>query len=143
MLTRRFGLFSLMSSRFSASALGDRASARGAPGTHHAAALLAAVEPGRSAAVERAPALVQALAAGPVVAAGAAQQVLVRVSAVTGSPPAVGLAVLHKSGRKERRHLGHDSVTNVVWETSQKQCRQKLGLRIASSDPVKHVPSAP
>lgn len=66
--------------------------------TDHAAALLAAVQPGCSAAVERASALVQTLAAGPVVTAGTAEQILVRVSAVTGSPPAVRLPVLHNRG---------------------------------------------
>lgn len=68
--------------------------------TDHAAALLAAVQPGRSAAVERASALVQTLAAGPVVTAGTAEQVFVWVCAVTGSPPAVRLPVLHDRGHR-------------------------------------------
>ncbi|KAG7242664.1 hypothetical protein INR49_020037, partial [Caranx melampygus] len=62
----------------------------------HAAALLAAVQPGRSAAVECASTLVQTLAAGPVVTAGTTEQILVWVAAVTGSPPAVRLSVLHR-----------------------------------------------
>lgn len=68
--------------------------------THHAAALLAAVQPGRPAAIERASALVQTLAAGPVVTGGAAEQILVWVSAVTGSPPAVRLPVLHDRSKQ-------------------------------------------
>lgn len=60
----------------------------------HAAALLAAVQPGCSAAVERASTLVQTLAAGPVVTAGTAKQIFLCVFTVTGSPPAVCLAVL-------------------------------------------------
>lgn len=63
--------------------------------TDHAAALLAAVQPGRSAAIECASTLVQALAVGPVVAARTAEQILVWISAVTGSPPAVRLRLLH------------------------------------------------
>lgn len=68
--------------------------------THHAAALLAAVQPGCSAAIERASALVQTLAAGPVVTAGTAEQILVWVCAVTGSPPAVCLPVLQDRGHR-------------------------------------------
>ena len=64
------------------------------PCTDHAAALLAAIQPGRSAAVQRAAALVQTLTAGPVVAAGTAEQILIRVAAVAGSPSAVRLPVL-------------------------------------------------
>lgn len=60
----------------------------------HAAALLAAIQPGCSAAVECASTLVQTLAAGSVVTAGTAEQILIWVSAVTGSPPAVCLPVL-------------------------------------------------
>lgn len=60
----------------------------------HAAALLAAVQPGRSTAVKRASTLVQTLAAGPVVTSRTAEQILIRVSTVTWSPPAVRLSVL-------------------------------------------------
>lgn len=70
--------------------------------TDQAAALLAAVQPGRSAGVEGASALVQALTAGPVVAARTAEEILVWVPAVAGSSPAVGVAVLHSRG-----HRGH------------------------------------
>lgn len=69
-------------------------------GTDQAAALLAAVEPGGPAGVEGPSALVQALAAGPVVTAGTAEEVLVRVPAVAGSSPAVGVAVLHSRGHR-------------------------------------------
>lgn len=68
--------------------------------TDQAAALLAAVQPGRSAGVEGASALVQALAAGPVVAARTAEEILVWVPAVAGSSPAVGVAVLHSRGHR-------------------------------------------
>lgn len=68
--------------------------------TDQAAALLAAVQPGRSAGVEGAPALVQALTAGSVVAAGAAEEILVWVPTVAGSSPAVRVAVLHSRGQR-------------------------------------------
>lgn len=70
---------------------------------YHAAALLAAVQPGGPAAVQGASALVQALAAGPAVTAGTAEQILVRVGAVAGSPPAVRLPVLQGKGRRCQR----------------------------------------
>lgn len=95
--------------------------------TDHAAALLAAVQPGRSAAVERASALVQTLAAGPVVAAGTAEQILVGVSAVTGSPPAVRLPVLHIRGNSQGLIV---ALAYSVWLTSKQQCQQKLQLHI-------------
>lgn len=66
--------------------------------TDQAAALLAAVQPGRSAGVEGASALVQALTAGPVVAARTAEEVLVWVPAIAASPSAVCVAVLHSRG---------------------------------------------
>lgn len=62
--------------------------------TNHAAALLAAVHPRGPAAVERSSALVQTMAAGPVVTTRAAEQILLRVCTVTGSPPAVSLPIL-------------------------------------------------
>lgn len=68
--------------------------------TDQAAALLAAVQPGRSAGVEGASALVQALTAGPVVAARTAEEVLVWVLAIAASPPAVRVAVLHSRGHR-------------------------------------------
>jgi len=79
--------------------------------THHAAALLAAVQPGRPAAVQRAAALVQTLAAGPAVAAGAAGQVHVRVCAVAGSPPAVRLPVLQ--GANGRKNLSSEKSSTL------------------------------
>lgn len=68
--------------------------------TDHAAALLTAVQPRRSTAVKCAPALVQTLAAGPVVAARTAVQIFIWISTVTGSPPAVCLSVLHKQDQR-------------------------------------------
>lgn len=81
--------------------------------TDHAAALLAAVQPGRSAAVECASALVQTLTAGPVVTAGTAEQILVWVSAVTGSPPAVRLPILHNGGHRGQTDSGQDCGPNT------------------------------
>lgn len=60
--------------------------------------MLATIQPRSSAAVERAPALVQTLTAGPVVTAGTAEQILLWVSAFTRSPPAVCVAVLYGRG---------------------------------------------
>lgn len=81
--------------------------------TDHAAALLAAIQPGRSAAIECASTLVQTLAVGPVVAAGTAEQILVWVSAVTGSPPTVRLRVLHNRG--SQRSEGKQCQVSVSW----------------------------
>lgn len=68
--------------------------------TDQAAALLAAVQPGRSAGVEGASALVQALTAGPVVTARTAEEILVGVPAVAGSSLAVGVAILYSRGHR-------------------------------------------
>lgn len=87
--------------------------------TDHAAALLAAVQPGCSTAVECASALVQTLTAGPVVTGGTAEQILVWVFAVTGSPPAVRLPILNSgdSGQGANRlTAGQDSIADVQRE---------------------------
>lgn len=67
----------------------------------HATAMLATIQPRGSAAVQRAPALVQTLAAGPVVTAGTAEQILLWVCAFARSPPAVCVAILYSRG-----HIG-------------------------------------
>lgn len=95
--------------------------------TDQAAALLAAVQPGGSAGVEGASALVQALTAGSVVAAGAAEEILVWVPAIAGSPPAVRVAVLHSRG-----HRGHRCVNRVVHRSSPTEALQGF----SSSRPV-------
>lgn len=81
--------------------------------TDHAAALLAAVQPGCSAPVQCASTLVHALTARPVVTAGTAEQIFVWVSAVTGSPPAVRLSILHNR-RKEEIDFKQDCSCNAV-----------------------------
>lgn len=80
----------------------------GVDSTNHAAALLAAVNPGRSAEVQCASALIHALTAGPVVTAGTAEQVLVGVSAVAGSPPAVRLPVLLRDHGGQGHNLQYE-----------------------------------
>ena len=75
--------------------------ARACVHTHHTVTLVAVVEPGRPAAVEQSPSLVQTLAAGPVVTAGTAGEVLPGVPTVTCLPPAVGLAIL-RAPRSQR-----------------------------------------
>lgn len=81
--------------------------------TDHAAALLAAVQPGCSAPVQRTSALVQALTARPVVTTGTAEQIFIWVSAVAGSPPAVRLSILHNR-RKEEIDFKQDCSRNAV-----------------------------
>lgn len=81
--------------------------------TDHAAALLAAVQPGCSAPVQRASALVQTLTARLVVTAGTAEQIFIWVAAVTGSPPAVRLSILHNR-RQEEIDLKRDRSRNAV-----------------------------
>lgn len=98
--------------------------------TDQAAALLAAVQPGRSAGVEGASALVQALTAGSVVAAGAAEEILVWVATVAGSPPAVRVAVLHSRGQRSLSQVcGVSSPTETLpgfSSTEFKACMRKL-----------------